>query len=79
MSKLDQDVWLMQPSYVKGYVKRGKTDKADAETICEAVSRPSMRFFPVKSEDTQALLMTHRRCAFGVRHASFWSVSRPRS
>jgi transposase len=36
----------MQPGYVKGYVKRGKTD---AEAICEAVSRPSMRFVPVKS------------------------------
>lgn len=54
----------MQPGYVKGYVKRGKTD---AEAICEAVSRPSMRFVPVKSEDTQALLMTHKACEFRVR------------
>ena len=57
--KLGHDVRLMQPSCVTGCVKRGKTDKADAEAICEAVSRPSMRFVPVKSEDTQALLMTH--------------------
>lgn len=57
--KLGHDVRLMQPSYVKGCVKRGKTDKTDAEAICEAVSRPSMRFVPIKSEDTQALLMTH--------------------
>jgi len=57
--KLGHEVRLMQPSYVKGYVKRGKTDAADAEAICEAVSRPSMRFIPVKSKDTQALLMTH--------------------
>ena len=57
--KLGHDVRLMQPSCVTGCVKRGKTDKADAEAICEAVSRPSMRFVPVKSEDTQALPMTH--------------------
>lgn len=57
----------MQPSCVKGYVKRGKTDAADAEAICEAVSRPSMRFVPVKSEDTQALLMTHKAREFLVR------------
>ena len=57
--KPGHDVRLMQPSYAKGCVKRGKTDAADAEAICEAVSRPSMRFVPVKSADTQALLMTH--------------------
>ncbi len=65
--KLGHEVRLMQPSYVKGYVKRGKTDKADAEAICEAVSRPSMRFVPVKSEATQALLMTHKAREFLVR------------
>ena len=65
--KLGHDVRLMQPSYVKGYVKRGKTDKADAAAICEAVSRPSMRFVPVKSEDTQALLLTHKAREFLVR------------
>jgi transposase len=65
--ELGHDVRLMQPSYVKGYVKRGKTDKADAEAICEAVSRPSMRFVPVKSEDTQALLMMHKAREFLVR------------
>jgi transposase len=52
---------------VKGYVRRGKTDRADAEAICEAVSRPSMRFVPVKSEDTQALLVTHKAREFLVR------------
>lgn len=67
LTKLGHDVRLMQPSYVKGYVKRGKTDQADAEAICEAVSRPSMRFVPVKSEDTQALLMTHKAREFLVR------------
>jgi transposase len=45
---------LMPPAYVKPYVKRGKTDAADAEAICEAVTRPTMRFVPVKSEAQQA-------------------------
>lgn len=67
LTKLGHEVRLMQPSYVKGYVRRGKTDKADAEANCEAVSRPSMRFVPVKSEDTQALLMTRKTRAFLVR------------
>ena len=67
LAKLGHHVRLMQPSYVKGYVKRGKTDAADAEAICEAVSRPSMRFVPVKSEETQALLMTHKAREFLVR------------
>jgi hypothetical protein len=70
LAKFDHEVRLMQPSYVKGYVKRGKTDAADAEAICEAVSRPSMRFVPVKSEDTQALLMTHKAREFLVRQAT---------
>lgn len=67
LTRLGHDVRLMQPSYVKGYVKRGKTDAADAEAICEAVSRPSMRFVPVKSEETQAILMTHKAREFLVR------------
>lgn len=67
LTKFGHDVRLMQPSYVKGYVKRGKTDAADAEAICEAVTRPSMRFVPVKSEDTQALLMAHKAREFLVR------------
>ncbi len=65
--KLGHDVRLIQPKYVKAYVKRGKTDKADAEAICEAVSRPSMRFVPVKSEDTQAQLLVHKGREFLVR------------
>jgi transposase len=50
----------MPPAYVKPYVKRGKTDAGDAEAICEAVTRPTMRFVPVKSADQQAALALHR-------------------
>jgi transposase len=45
---------------VKAYVKRGKNDAADAEAICEAVTRPSMRFVPIKSAKQQSVLMVHR-------------------
>jgi transposase len=54
------DVRLIPPSYVKPYVRRSKTDAADAEAICEAVSRPNMRFVPVKSATQQAALLHHR-------------------
>ena len=56
------DVKLIPPQYVKPYVKRGKNDAADAEALCEAVTRPSMRFVPVKSKEQQAacMLMTVR-------------------
>jgi transposase len=60
VSKLGHTVRLMPPRYVKGYVKRSKNDAADAAAICEAVTRPSMRFVPIKSADQQALLMLHR-------------------
>ncbi len=58
--RLGHEVRLMPPAYVKPYVKRGKTDAADAEAICEAVTRPTMRFVPVKSCDQQAALSMHR-------------------
>lgn len=51
---LGHRVRLMPPAYVKPYVKRGKTDAADAEAICEAVTRPTMRFVPAKTEAQQA-------------------------
>src|SRR5436309_1755651 len=57
---LGHDVRLMPPAYVKPYVKRGKTDAADAEAICEAVTRPTMRFVAVKSREQQAALSMHR-------------------
>ena len=50
-------VRLIPPQYVKPYVKRGKTDRADAEAICEAAGRPGMRFVPVKSAERQAAAM----------------------
>ena len=60
LTGLGHEVRLMPPAYVKPYVKRGKTDAGDAEAICEAVRRPTMRFVPVKSVDQQAALALHR-------------------
>jgi transposase len=54
---LGHEVRLLPPQYVKPYVKRGKNDAADAEAICEAMGRPSMRFVPVRTKDNQADLM----------------------
>src|SRR5476649_1127924 len=58
--KLGHDTRLMPPTYVKAYVKRGKNDANDAAAICEAVTRPSMRFVPIKSVEQQSALMLHR-------------------
>ena len=60
LTRLGHAVRLMPPAYVKPYVKRGKTDANDAEAICEAVSRPTMRFVAVKSPEQQAALALHR-------------------
>lgn len=56
---MGHEVRLMPLAYVKPYVKRGKADAADAEAICEAVTRPTMRFVAVKSVEQQAVLMLH--------------------
>lgn len=60
---LGHEVRLISPQYVKPYVKTNKSDKNDAEAICEAVSRPSMRFVPVKTDEQLDILAIHR-----VRH-----------
>jgi transposase len=57
---LGHDVRLMPAQYVKPYVKRVKNDAADAEAICEAVTRPTMRFVPVKTPEQQSVMMLHR-------------------
>jgi transposase len=60
ISALGHDVKLMPPAYVKPYVKRQKNDMADAEAICEVVTRPTMRFVPVKSAERQSVHVLHR-------------------
>jgi len=67
LSGLGHEVKLMPPAYVKAYVKRNKNDAADAEAICEAVTRPTMRFVPAKTADQQAVLMLHRTRSLLVR------------
>jgi transposase len=57
----------MPPQYVKAYVKRGKNDAVDAAAVCEAVTRPSMRVVPVKTEEQQSALMMHRARELLVR------------
>ena len=65
--QLGHTVRLIPPQYVKPYVKRNKTDAADAEAICEAVCRPNMRFVPIKTREQQAVLALHRVRALLVR------------
>jgi transposase len=59
LARLGHEVRLLPPQYVRPYVKRGKNDAADAEAICEAMSRPSMRFVAVRTAENQAALMLH--------------------
>src|ERR1700730_8163345 len=65
---LGHTVRLMPPAYVKPYVKRQKKDAADAEAICEAVTRPSMRFVETKTPEQQSCLMLHRTRHLFIRH-----------
>ncbi len=60
LTALGHDVRLLPAQYVKPYLKRQKNDAADAEAICEAVTRPTMRFVPVKSPEQQSVMMLHR-------------------
>lgn len=57
LARMSHEVRLIAPQLVKPYVKRGKNDAADAEALCEAASRPTMRFVPVKTRDQQPALM----------------------
>src|SRR5437763_12486784 len=60
LAALGHAVRLMPAQYVKAYVKRNKNDAADAEAICEALVRPTMRFVPVKTAEQQAAMLLHR-------------------
>lgn len=60
LQAMGHTVQLMAPQFVKPYVKTNKNDAADAEAICEAVSRPTMRFVPIKNSEQQAVLALHR-------------------
>src|SRR5215475_13206539 len=60
LQALGHTVRLMPPAYVKPYIKRQKNDVADAEAICEAVTRPTMRFVATKTPEQQSCLMLHR-------------------
>ncbi|SEP73431.1 Transposase [Solimonas aquatica] len=60
LRELGHEVRLIAPQYVKPFVKRNKTDAADAEAICEAMGRPGMRFVPVKTTEQQSILSVHR-------------------
>ena len=60
LTAMGPTVKLMAPQLMKAYVKTNKNDMADAEAICEAVSRPNMRFVPIKTDEQQAVLSLHR-------------------
>ena len=74
---LGHKVRLMPPTYVKPYVKRGKNDASDAEAICEAVTRPTMRFVPVKSAEQQSVLVLHRTRDLLIRQRTMLANSLP--
>lgn len=67
IGRLDHEVRLMPPCQVKPYVNRNKNDAVDAEAICEAVTRPTMRFVAVKDVGQQGVLMLHRTRELRVR------------
>src|SRR6266849_10261446 len=67
IGRYGHQVRLMPPAYVKPYVKRNKNDGRDAEAICEAAGRPTMRFVPVKSVEQQATLAVYNTRSLLVR------------
>jgi transposase len=73
LTGLGHTVKLMPPSYVKAYLKRSKNDANDAAAICEAVTRPSMRFVPIKTKQQQTALMLHRTRQLLVRQRTMLS------
>jgi len=70
IAALGHMVKMIPPIYVKAYVKRSKTDAADAEAICEAVTRPTMRFVPIKTADQQATGMVLKTRDLLIRQRS---------
>src|SRR5215831_3132866 len=70
IAALGHEVRLMPPRFVKPFVKSQKNDAADAEAICEAVQRPTMRFVPIKSTEQQAALLLHRTRDLLIRQCS---------
>ena len=73
LQALGHTVRLMPPSYVKAYLRRSKNDANDAAAICEAVTRPSMRFVPIKTQEQQTGLMLHRTRQLLVRQRTMLS------
>src|SRR5664279_3313213 len=73
LQALGHTVRLMPPNYVKAYLKRSKNDANDAAAICEAVTRPSMRFVPLKTKEQQTALMLHRSRQLLVRQRTMLS------
>ena len=73
LQALGHTVKLLPPSYVKAYLKRSKNDANDAAAICEAVTRPSMRFVPIKTKEQQTALMLHRTRQLLVRQRTMLS------
>jgi transposase len=73
LQALGHTVKLMPPSYVKAYLKRSKNDANDAAAICEAVTRPTMRFVPIKTKEQQAALLLHRARQLLVRQRTMLS------
>jgi len=73
LQALDHEVRLMPAGYVKAYVKRNKNDAADAEAICEAVTRPTMRFVATKTKEQQSVLMLHKTRQLLVRQRTMLS------
>ena len=65
---MGHQVRLIPPAYVKPYVKTQKNDEADAEAICEAVTRPNMRFAEIKTVEQQSVLVLHRTRAMLIKH-----------